>query len=539
MTQSSHDNSPEEDSDLVDLLRSGGANHATQQMNLDHLTTTGIRVSPRNAKQRQQNRQSQMSCCDFITSYTAMLCHYYPKCCACVLTAGVVIVLLLLTNVVFNPVQSLGVLDEHAVFNIHSKYDLTIGQVDHWCLRGGNERCRCEDPLQPLGRIEHLSWLQAVKANRALVETAATHAVDVAILGESVVEAMGGRWMGQTRSAQMGQLGNLFQRKFNNTSDKNGISGVALGIAGDTAPNVLWRLLHGEMPPQFQPKIWWISLGMNDLARMQCSEEIVVLGILRVVEEIMEQRPYAHIVINSVLPMANVRGGAYPLVTDYSEALLPPRQKRQLEEEDEFDLLVPSLLQRQLKRKGKKDADAAPKPETIKDPKQREKAMMEKAEQAEEQRAKKNKKRRRKEPVNAKLDTRQKVRKFPVGAKVFDKIPMWTSIQAINRQLRKFSEMPEHKKRIHFYDATDLFVDRSNGKARVKSNRITLTGYPRLAGFEMWEDAILDFSKPILEDMKATHPELFGLSGNEIENDDDDTSLEDDDLSSIDDDGNE
>jgi hypothetical protein len=45
------------------------------------------------------------------------------------------------------------------------------------------------------------------------------------------------------------------------------------------------------MPYDFNPKVWWLILGMNDLTRMQCSEEIVVLGILRVVEEIMMRKP--------------------------------------------------------------------------------------------------------------------------------------------------------------------------------------------------------------------------------------------------------
>jgi hypothetical protein len=57
--------------------------------------------------------------------------------------------------------------------------------------------------------------------------------------------------------------------------------------------------MHGEMPEEFNPSIWWINLGMNDLGRMQCSEEVVVMGILRVVEEILTKKPSAKIVINS------------------------------------------------------------------------------------------------------------------------------------------------------------------------------------------------------------------------------------------------
>ena len=78
--------------------------------------------------------------------------------------------------------------------------------------------------------------------------------------------------------------------------------------------------MNGEMPAAFNPKIWWIQLGLNDLGRMQCSEEIVELGILRVVEEILERKPKAKVVINSLLPMANLRGGLMPGKTAYMDS---------------------------------------------------------------------------------------------------------------------------------------------------------------------------------------------------------------------------
>merc|ERR1712032_988432 len=63
------------------------------------------------------------------------------------------------------------------------------------------------------------------------------------------------------------------------------------------------KIQHDEMPYDFNPKVWWLVLGMNDLTRLQCSEEIVVLGVLRVAEEIKLRKPDAKIVINSLLPM--------------------------------------------------------------------------------------------------------------------------------------------------------------------------------------------------------------------------------------------
>ena len=56
------------------------------------------------------------------------------------------------------------------------------------------------------------------------------------------------------------------------------------------------------MPGSLKPHVWWILIGANDLGIGQCSEEAVVLGILRLAEFIATQKPGAKIVINSILP---------------------------------------------------------------------------------------------------------------------------------------------------------------------------------------------------------------------------------------------
>jgi lysophospholipase L1-like esterase len=74
------------------------------------------------------------------------------------------------------------------------------------------------------------------------------------------------------------QLQEVFKQNFqqNKTSRSDHVhnDGVSLGIAGDTCPNVLWRLMHGEMPEKFNPKVWWLSLGLNDLARTKVSRVV-------------------------------------------------------------------------------------------------------------------------------------------------------------------------------------------------------------------------------------------------------------------------
>jgi lysophospholipase L1-like esterase len=67
---------------------------------------------------------------------------------------------------------------------------------------------------------------------------------------------------------------------------------------------------HGEFPNNLKAKVWWILIGTNDLARGTCSEEAVVLGILRIVEEVNYHRPNDVIVVQGILPRSNRGDGA-------------------------------------------------------------------------------------------------------------------------------------------------------------------------------------------------------------------------------------
>ena len=57
------------------------------------------------------------------------------------------------------------------------------------------------------------------------------------------------------------------------------------------------------------PKFWWIILGKNDFTSTQCSAEVVLLGILRVIEEIRTHQPDSKIIVNSILPLSPNRDG--------------------------------------------------------------------------------------------------------------------------------------------------------------------------------------------------------------------------------------
>ena len=479
-----------DDDDLDDLL---GAEMAP--LNLDHLTRSPVKMSPRSTK-----NASRRSIWEGLSNYVSMLCYFYPIACGLVIFALIGLFFLAVGTLLFNPVDRYGVI-AHDHSNIRSKFDLAVGQIDHWCLSGDDDHCTCNDPLVPLSRGDHKSWVQAFKANRKIVKTfqgdpTRMAKLDVAFVGESVIEEMDGRWMGLQRGSNLKNLETIFNSHF---SRKGGgrVDGVALGIAGDTAPNVLWRLLHGEMEPYFNPRVWWVSLGMNDLARMQCSEEVVVLGVLRVVEEILENKPDAQIVINSLFPMAEVRGKAYPLISDYQDSFEDPKGRKRIRGN-----------QRQLKRRRRK-RDEDDEPQIPRGPKTEQEEMQE-SEAIEKNRdrkyRKKRKKRGKKNPV---LQEKTRERRYTPGTAHMRKKspPLWTSIRAINRELRKFAEKHE---RVTFFDATNVFATREGKKKyTLQSNMISSRGHPTEAGFIAWEDEVLQRLEQILADMKNNKPHLF------------------------------
>lgn len=65
---------------------------------------------------------------------------------------------------------------------------------------------------------------------------------------------------------------------------------------------LLWRIQNGELPSNLNPSVFWLLIGTNDIGRMWCSPEMVVIGIIRNVEEILSRKPSAHVVINGLLP---------------------------------------------------------------------------------------------------------------------------------------------------------------------------------------------------------------------------------------------
>lgn len=223
MAQKRGAQAPADDSDLEDLLQhKGGETVESAPLNLDHLTKGQFDVP----------RKSGPGLTVLASAHCRYLCYMYPRCCGCLSVVGVALVIFLLVGSMVNPTETFGVI-KNDYTNIRSEYDLSLGKIDHWCIKGDNDSCRCEDPLEPNSRIEFKTWNDAHKENKKKVEAYRENdLLDVAFLGESLVEEMDGHWMGRQQGDELTSIGRVFKDQFKR--DKSGMEGVALGIAGDT-----------------------------------------------------------------------------------------------------------------------------------------------------------------------------------------------------------------------------------------------------------------------------------------------------------------
>jgi hypothetical protein len=233
---------------------------------------------------------------------------------------------------------------------------------------------------------------------------------------------------------------------------------------------------------------------------------VVVIGILRVVEEILEHRPDARVVINSIFPMTAIRGGSYPVISDFEDSFIRFGGARSRDRHQ--------LFRRQLTRsRYKKETDKKEK-ELSKPPiEMGEDDVSDMAEKEEELRDEKAKKDRRYKLTPTKenpvmLD-QTKVHKYKYGTPFVRQTnkPLWTSIRAINKELRKFAE---NNARVDFFDATDLFTEKTASNAyKLLTDRISIRGHPTEVGFTVWEDNIVKILDEILTKMKREQPDLF------------------------------
>jgi len=429
MTEDSSDPNkpPEDDSDLEDLLSPKEDQSLKDAMDKLANVENSIHIS------------KHVSLIEFIFACISVFVMKRPKLSSCIVVSFLLGLFLVVNLTLSN--ASREVVIENDYSSIQSKYDLKIGSIDHWCLMGGNQKCRCEDPLQPVSRLtggRSSAWERAHTMNKELVERSIEEwgedEIDVVFIGENNVELWAGRSVSYN-STTTREIGNKFSSKFN--KDKKGkYNGIPLGIAGDTAPNVLWRIQNGEIPGNLNPKFWWLVLGTNDLSMRSCSAEVVLLGILRVIEEIQEMRPDAKIIVNSILPMTSDRSGKLSL------------------------------------RKGKKP-----------------KSRLENHRSLAKEKNTKEKEVKDKKAVEKELEgkTASPMRsRFSIFQSQFS---LWPSAVVINNALKKFCA--KHK-RIVFFDSYDIFVDTVSDVPTIDKELMKLTtlGLPTTLGHSDWLDQV-------------------------------------------------
>ena len=128
-------------------------------------------------------------------------------------------------------------------------------------------------------------------------------------MGDSITEGWTGHFYHNPESRVQGAF-SVFQSFF---SKRNGgkYEGLPQGIAGDTIPALLWRIQNGEIGTcqTFQERttttpfpVFWVLIGTNDLGNTGCSPEIIIVGIVRIVEEILIKQPSALVVVHGLLP---------------------------------------------------------------------------------------------------------------------------------------------------------------------------------------------------------------------------------------------
>ena len=242
--------SPNDDSDLDDLIAKSPPSKA------------GPYAPTRGGSSGAGGGFLSMTPCGFVVGACRLCMYKFPGLSMCGLFFLFMAFISLLSYTVFNPTMKMGIFGSD-YSAIQSAFELSLKKVDHWCIQGDSESCKCENPLEATPRSELKSWNVAHKANVAdvdlyravygekpsLIDEATGKPrppIDVAFVGESVVEAMDGRWLGKrVAQAVKGKtvkegpernkpdIGKVFDRLFR--KDNGGpVEGVALGIAGDS-----------------------------------------------------------------------------------------------------------------------------------------------------------------------------------------------------------------------------------------------------------------------------------------------------------------
>lgn len=166
--------------------------------------------------------------------------------------------------------------------------------------------CQCQNPT--IGQPSNISqWQNAAAQNLDYIANATAsneRHLDVVMVGDSIIEHWHGTDLGRPVDRFADNVA-VYNQLFNLQAGAQ-ISGLALGVGGDRSSQLLYRLQNGEMPSTLQPELWWVLVGTNDKGGDQCKNEEVIVGIIHNVDFILQERPLATVVINSLMPRGNM-----------------------------------------------------------------------------------------------------------------------------------------------------------------------------------------------------------------------------------------
>ena len=93
------------------------------------------------------------------------------------------------------------------------------------------------------------------------------------------------------------------------------------------------------------------------------------------------------------------------------------------------------------------------------------------------------------------LQDQQTQHKFNPVTHRENKIPLWTSITAVNRELAKFARNNDN---VVYFDVTPFFTEKDGKNTVLKSELITSFGIPTEVGFRVWETRVAARAEKLL-----------------------------------------
>lgn len=346
------------------------------------------------------------------------------------------------------------------------------------CIDSASNTCHCTNPLQGL-RNPFENWQKVHGLNLELARKGWYDGkkYDVTFLGDSIVEEMNGRMMGVSL-ARLDDLNSVFKDLFDSSSHKDetdgksamslaNLDGLALGIAGDRIPNLLWRLQDGQELEHVDSKVYWLVIGTNDLS-ISCSEEVILLGIVHLVEIIQKLKPDAIVVINSILPRTD----------DETGKLVPSSSSVNGQSSDIIVSSTDLTNQEQVNAtRTKTNVDSSGKGHPIN---QADNLFLNDDDANE----------------NADGSSHRVLRKSSSREAYQKQHYYWTSIQSINHGLRHYAEAHQQ---VEFFDASEIFVASLGNRFYQRKEEFILKElqkdylHPTALGQRLWLEAIVDY----------------------------------------------